>query len=97
MLGECNCMATEVGSRQAITQCVGWKLKLVYDSCLSHMQYSLVNFDPGLIPGKEARGYEHCMYIWLSSTEMDVSRVDDSPLGMRCTCTQVASSVTHSP
>ena len=28
---------------------------------------------------------------------MDVSGVDDSPLGMRCTCTQVASSVTHSP
>jgi len=26
------------------------------------MQYSLVNFDPGLIPGKEACGYEHCMF-----------------------------------
>ena len=30
--------------------------------------------------------------LWFPPAEMDVSGVDDSPLGTNCTCTQVAPS-----
>ena len=40
----------------------------------------------------EGRSMELILFLL---TEIDVSGVDDSPLGMKCTCTQVASSVTR--
>ena len=40
---------------------------------------------------RSVSGTNDRLFLFVSFTEIDVSGVDDSPLGMRCACTQVAS------